>query len=255
MSFKSISRGWQGKQTSAFDDFRRQRKPVKNVIVRNGLKLHYDFSNGLCFPNTGTTAVDLSGSSNDGTLTNGPTYSTTNDGLLSFDGVNDFISATIINIASNGTISMWMRKTGTGSPDAGNIVDLAANVSAGGTNGWSLGVNTSANKLEFYIANNGGFGTGNQSTAVIANDRWYNVVATYNGANKILYVNGVQDSSFASTVNGTNTSTTWGIASRTAAAARRYFQGQIPQAAIYDRALTPSEIKANFDALKARFGV
>lgn len=41
------------------------------------------------YPETGTTWTDLSGNGNNGTLTNGPTYSS---GSIVFDGVNDFIT-------------------------------------------------------------------------------------------------------------------------------------------------------------------
>lgn len=254
MTTKSISRGWQGKQVSSFGNFRNYRKGGIQTpsIVTNNLQFYYNFGNGNCFPNTNTTVTDLSGQANNGTLTNGPTYSSTHNGIINFDGINDYILGPIKNIGSAGTLSVWFYKTGNGSPDLGNVVDLVANVALSGRFGWSLGINVNTNKLDFYIANNGSFGVENFSTEVIANNRWYNATATYDGSNKIIYINGKQDSSFASTVNGTNTADAWGFASRTSSP--RYFQGSIGQATIYDRALTSSEIWANFQATRTIYG-
>ena len=60
-------------------------------IVTDGLVLCYDAANDRSYPNTGTTWTDLAGSNN-GTLTNGPTFDTTNGGSIVFDGTNDRIS-------------------------------------------------------------------------------------------------------------------------------------------------------------------
>ena len=189
---------------------------------------------------------------NNGTLINGPTYSSANNGAIVFDGTNDYVSAPAINLTTAGTVSAWFYKTGTGTPDASNVVDLVSNVNSGGTAGWSFGLNVSTNKVDFYLANNGSFGVENFSTQTILNNTWYNVVVTYNGSNKIIYINGVQDSTFASSVNGTTT-TTWSIGARNTGA--RNFQGNISQALIYTRALSAAEISQNFNALASRFGL
>jgi len=50
--------------------------------------------------NRSTTILDLSGRSNNGTLTNGPLYNNDNGGSLVFDGVNDYVSVPNFNINS-----------------------------------------------------------------------------------------------------------------------------------------------------------
>ena len=56
----------------------------------SGLVAYYTFDEG-----SGTTADDSSGSGNNGTLVNGPTWNTADKkvgiGALSFDGVNDYV--------------------------------------------------------------------------------------------------------------------------------------------------------------------
>jgi len=51
-------------------------------VVTNGLVLALDAADTNSYPRTGTTWTDLSGNGNNGTLTNGPTFSTTNLGNL-----------------------------------------------------------------------------------------------------------------------------------------------------------------------------
>ncbi|MEK9696312.1 MAG: hypothetical protein VW270_11135, partial [Candidatus Poseidoniales archaeon] len=60
-------------------------------IVTDDLVLCYDAANNRSYPKTGTTWTDLAGS-NDGTLTNGPTFDTTNGGSIVFDGTNDRVA-------------------------------------------------------------------------------------------------------------------------------------------------------------------
>ena len=226
-----------------------------NRVVQSGLVLNLDAGVSASYPGSGTTWTNLLGAGNNGTFgasTAAPTYSSANGGAIVFDGTNDYVSAPAINLTTAGTISAWFFKTGTGTPDGGNVVDIFSNINTGGTNGWAFGLNTSTNKIDFYIANNGGFGVEDFSTQTISNNTWYNVVVTYNGSNKIIYINGVQDSTFASSVNGTTT-TTWSIGARNTGV--RNFQGNIPQVSIYNRALSAAEVAQNFSALRGRFGV
>ena len=219
----------------------------------NGFKLNFSDNSAATLYTLGADSrTDGALNGNNGTLTNGPTYSSANGGTIVFDGSNDWVSAPVIDIASAGTVSAWFYKTGTGNPDASNVVDLVSNINSSGSAGWSFGLNVSTNKVDFYIANNGGYGVENFSTQTISNNTWYNVVVTYNGSNKIIYINGTQDSTFSSSVNGTATTSAWSVGGRNTGA--RNFQGNIPQASIYNRVLSASEITQNYNALVGRFG-
>lgn len=222
-------------------------------IVLSGLIVYLDAAIPSSYSGSGTAWNDLSTAGNNATLINGPTFSSSNGGTIVFDGTNDYAQLPIINLAASGSVSLWFYKTGAGTP-SGNVVDLVANVTGDGFYGWSCGLNTSTNKLDFYIANSGAYGVENFSTASISNSTWYNVVFTYNGTNKVMYINGTQDSTFASAVTGTNTTTQWGIASRVQSPLR-VFQGNIPVVMLYNRALTSAEVLQNFNALKVRYGL
>ena len=59
-------------------------------------------------PGTSSTWTDLSGKGNNGTLTNGPTYSSNNGGYLDFDGSNDYVTLPELSIAGNEiTFTVW----------------------------------------------------------------------------------------------------------------------------------------------------
>ena len=60
-------------------------------VVTDGLVFHLDAANTKSYSGSGTTWTDLNSNYN-GTLTNGPAHSSTNSGILSFDGSNDYVT-------------------------------------------------------------------------------------------------------------------------------------------------------------------
>ena len=66
-------------------------------IVTDGLVLALDAGNAKSYPGSGTAWTDLSGNSNNGTLTNGSTYSSVDGGAIVFDGSDDYV------VSSNNT--------------------------------------------------------------------------------------------------------------------------------------------------------
>ena len=61
-------------------------------IVTDGLVLNLDAGYARSYPGSGTTWYDASGRGNNGTLVNGPTYSSANGGSIVFDGTNDYVT-------------------------------------------------------------------------------------------------------------------------------------------------------------------
>ena len=57
-------------------------------IVSDNLALHYDAGNTNSYPRSGTTWKDLKTNAN-ATLSNGPVFSSSYGGMMTFDGVND----------------------------------------------------------------------------------------------------------------------------------------------------------------------
>jgi len=92
-------------------------------IVTDGLVLALDAGNTKSYPGSGTTWFDRSGNARNGTLTNGPTFSSANGGSIVFDGVDDYVSCgnpSIFQI-NQGTISAWVKTSSPGSDYRGII--------------------------------------------------------------------------------------------------------------------------------------
>jgi uncharacterized delta-60 repeat protein len=74
-------------------------------IPNSGLVFHVDAADINSYVSGSTTWYNLAGTSN-GTLTNGPSYSINNKGILSFDGVDDYVSIPETDI-EDWTVSTW----------------------------------------------------------------------------------------------------------------------------------------------------
>lgn len=66
--------------------------PASSGLITSGLIVHLDASNTSSYPGSGTKWTDLTGNGNNGTLTNGPVYSSLAGGCIDCDGTNDFVS-------------------------------------------------------------------------------------------------------------------------------------------------------------------
>lgn len=59
-------------------------------IITDGLLLYLDAANEKSYPGSGTIWNDLSGNGNNGDLINNVVYDTENNGILLFDGTNEY---------------------------------------------------------------------------------------------------------------------------------------------------------------------
>jgi hypothetical protein len=220
-------------------------------IVTDGLVLCLDAGNSKSYPGTGTTWTDLSGNNNNGTLTNGPTFSGANKGSIVFDGSNDYVNAVTatslgINSVSTGfTISIWFKTSG------GVEYYLFDNFN--GSKDISLRVD--AGVLEVYMAATGvinavRFGSGYN------NNVWHNFTITWNGSNLLTaYANSISIGTNGTTLSGSfESNAAFRIGSRPVSPGA-FFAGNIAQVSVYNRALTAQEIQQNHNALKGRFGL
>jgi len=218
-----------------------------NTVV-SGLVLYYDTINIKSYPGSGTTINDISGNSNTGTLTNGPTF----DGnALVYDGTNDYTlvpSASSLNFGTGDfTISVWI-----------NFQDLVID---GNT---FISKDDLTNGFLFNINIDGlGFQTkaSNASTSIrydLANfniNNWYNITGVRKSNILYLYVNGVLTGSIA---ESTSSSTTSSANLRLAEGADTILEVcncKISAVQMYNRALTSSEIIQNFKGLAKRYNI
>jgi hypothetical protein len=81
-------------------------------IVTDSLVLNYDAANKNSYVGTGTSWANLQSTALTSTLTNGPTFTTDNDGMIVFDGTNDYTTGPDNAILDFGTdpftIECWI---------------------------------------------------------------------------------------------------------------------------------------------------
>jgi hypothetical protein len=217
----------------------------QNKIVTDGLVLCLDAADKKSYPGSGTTWFDRSGNGNNGTLVNGPTFSSINGGSVVFDGTNDYVDTSPI-IASNSffTISAWVYLAS----GAGNFPMIASVKSGGGIS--FFGIRIGSNGTVGFNLYLDGLQTANQNVPLI--NTWYNAVAVYDGSAKV-YVNSVLLSQSSA---GSSTGFPGGVwIGNGSLLGNSFWKGNIAQYSIYNRALTPQEITQNFNATRGRFAI
>jgi len=221
-------------------------------IVTDGLVLSLDAANTKSYTSGSTTWLDKSGNGNNGTLTNGPTFSSGNGGSIVFDGTDDFVlvntAASIPTGATARTVSIWFyTNPSTWTTDVNNLFSYGGNVTR-----TSFGIDFSTYPVMevWTYADDITFSTSFAQTG------WKNITVTYNGATTILvYENGsfTQTKTLGAVLNTTVTNV-W-IGSVNPAVTAGFFIGSIATTQIYNRALSASEIQQNYNATKTRFGL
>jgi len=229
------------------------------TIVTNGLVLALDAGDRNSYVSGSTTWIDLAGTNN-GTLTNGPTFNTGSGGSIVFDGVDDYVSLTNqiqFERTSSFSFNIWFNFTTSG------FMQLINNQNSGYV-GYELAKGFPIADAVYLVLGNPA--TSNYLLVSITNpltsNTWLNICSTYNGSSLAsgvaMYLNGttvgtttIQDAlgtqttiSNAPTLIGKRTPLTQGP-----------FKGNIASVQIYNRVLSPQEVLQNYNATKGRFGL
>lgn len=208
-------------------------------IVTNGLIYDLDGAVSRSYSGSGLTVYDAETNTIAGTLVNGVTYSTNNNGFFTFDGTNDYINAgndSSLQISS-GTISAWARAT---SPGGGYRGIIAKQYAYGMF--YVDGV---------FVAYDWQAASPRSSGINVADGAWKHLVLTFSGGAGTLYING--SSVLSAVYNISNNASNLFIGAE--ANAGQYAACNIAQALVYNRALSPSEILQNYNATKRRYGL
>ena len=215
---------------------------IKNVIGADNLVARW-----LLDETSGNTASDSSAYSHPGTLKGGTFSFSANTiagkigNALNFNGSTDYIEtpyASDLN-PSKFTCSFWVRLKG----GAGNFRSpvTSRNASAGLGEGYIFYA-SDANRWAFWLGTGTSMNQCIDNTANVTYSVWTFVAGSYNGSQQLLYVNGQQVNS--ATVGHTRNSTKplrIG-AGATEASPDFYFNGDIDDVRIYNRALSSAEI-------------
>ena len=217
-------------------------------IVTDGLVLCLDAGNTRSYPGSGTTWTDLSRNGNNGTLVNGVGFDGGNGGSLSFDGVNDYVSATSSDFAfgtADFTVEGWAYVT---SHINWRILATTRPTNGGYADAWHVGCN--ANGGIFLYSN--AFNLQSASNAVPVN-QWFHWCCTRSNSFTSLLIN--KNIVASGTVTNNYTRTVLGIGNFPVNIYEPW-SGYISSIRIYkNRALTASEIQQNFNALRGRYGI
>lgn len=221
---------------------------INGKIATDNLVLCYDFGNIKSYPGSGSTVTDLSRVGATGTLINTPTFSSTNGGQITLNGTTQYITSNRPSQLITGgpiTICIWVKWT-----TSVGIQALVDNNHSSG-NGFVMQErgDLGGDPTVFTTVP---AGTGIGSNVALGNGQWVLITGTNDTVASRLYINGNLNGSFTeaglSTVQPTLTMGYWqGVG--------RYLNGSIGSVRLYNRALTATEVKQNYDALKMRFGL
>jgi len=224
----------------------------------DGLVLCLDAANTNSYPGSGNTWTDMSGNGNDGTLTNGPTFSSDDGGSVVVDGSNDFIltpRVTGTGIASASVSwGIWVNPSST----SGNIMSMS---NSNPQTSWNMPpIAASGQKFRAKIWNNSIL----QSDTYNLN-QWYYLVLVFKYASsksdrgQFFYVNGELVGSQTNINYSASNSSAGNFMflgqSNPGANNTGMFTGKYSNFHIYNKALTETDVKQNYNALKSRFGV
>ena len=218
-------------------------------IVMNGLVLCLDAGNSKSYPGSGTTWTDLSGNGNTGTL-QGAGYNSANGGSISFDGTDDYVSFTSNpSLTNQMSAEVWVKLNDPQGVNASGLI-------LGRENSYRMLYSSSAIDWICATTNNGWYTTGTAITtgSVTPFSSTLHIVATYDGVNNKIYINGTLTTTGSSISGDVLTSGTYYLM-RTTAGNVDYGQGNIYSHKIYNRALTAAEVQQNFNALRGRFSI
>lgn len=215
-------------------------------VVSNGLTLRLDASNVSSYPGSGTIWTDLAGTAQNITLVGSPTYTSTAPSYFTFNGSSQYGTGGGAVLTSTAyTKSVWFYLNAYAD---NNLVSSAA----GGHFMFFSGAGSPSNKLSCGHANWANYGAFT-SVATFSLNTWYNATLTFNTTDgMVLYVNGVQDSTYTAnkTAHGGNSSTniaTFG--------GGNLLSGRIAKVYCYNRSLTAVEVLQNYNADKSKFGL
>ena len=216
----------------------------KAVIVTDGLIMHLDAANSSSYSGSGTTWSDLSGNGNDGTLTNGPTFSTDNGGAIVFDGSNDYVNTINLNSYTNLTIEMWIYE----GRDIANLSSGEADILTynGTGSGGSFTFSDNSFGVKFRTDGNGNAGRKVDITSVPAQNQWYRFCYIKNGS---LWLDETEYTNFSGSENTYNDLDI----GRSRTDINQFLNGKVSNVRVYNKSLSAAEVHQNYDALKLRF--
>lgn len=232
--------------------------------VMDNLSLYLDAANTRSYPGSGTAWTDLTANRTAATLTNGPTFTSSNGGAIVFDGTNDYASLpNVPALALSGTsfsIESWIYLTGYAAAYSGFYTGaIYSSTSTSSSNGGNFGLQftisgtvSSFTSLGIY-ANNGSISNGWSYSFNL--NTWYHIVMTHSSAGAwIPYINTVVQATYTKAGTWTDNFTA-AIGRNNQTNYNYYLPARVPIFKVYSAVLTADQVTQNYNATRARFGV
>ena len=204
-------------------------------IVTDGLVFCVDAASRRSYPGAGTTWTDLTANKNNGTLINSPSFNSANGGSIVFDGTDDKVLFSEINLQTTFTACIFVKF------DPGSSYDAVVIGHSGGQ--YILFVYNST----LIYTKDGPYDS--TSSASLSSDTWHSLTITRNGTSVNWFQDGVNIG------NGTIGSSDMGFTALGSYSDNSNYvlNGNIASMQLYNRVLTDEEIKQNYLATKGRF--
>jgi hypothetical protein len=221
-------------------------------IVTSGMVLNLDAGFVSSYPTSATTWYDLSYSGYNGTLVNGPTFSSLSGGSIVFDGTNDYVdlgNPDLYKFTTNFSISAWALYS--------QIKINWPAIIAKGDYAYRISANVDGTKFHFGINNSPTTAIFFDSTINFELNKWYYITLTFTDIKLTGYVNGIESGnvSFASPTSCYNNPYNVRLGSNEQGSGGRFWPGRISGVQFYNRVLSAQEVLQNFNALRGRYGV
>jgi hypothetical protein len=230
--------------------------PTTVISIPAGAFLYSDPNNSSSYPGSGTTVFDLSGNGNNGTLINGPTYTSGTPSYFNLDGSNDWIGwGDIGDTYGSFTALEWVYlDTLTGER---SMISKWSDTS--NQRSWMVVKQDDTGLLQAFFDRSGDFSNQrsiNASGAAMTTGVWYLVAITYDSTNGNcqLWRNNVSQgtATFSGAGNLFNSSSPLQTGAQGEPA--RFFDGRLGQFAIYKSVLSTDDLTQFYNATKTIYG-
>ena len=226
--------------------------PVGPPSLSSTLVLDLDAGNSASYAGTGTTWTDLSGKGNHGTLVNGVTYNSANQGYLVFNGNGPYVSlpkSTDFDFNTGDfTVENWIYMTST------NASSVYISLNVVGSSYAAFRMEHSNDRL--YLSHSyDGTSYVNAGNFAFTRNAWQHIVVSRIAGSAVVYVNGVSKLTYSlpgSLLAQQNSR----IGDFYGSNGYYSFSGNIATTKIFKgKGLTSTEVLTNFNLTKSRFGL
>ena len=224
-------------------------------IIQDGLVLCLDAGSKRSYPGTGTTWTDLVTASQ-ASLVNGAYFSNNNNGVISFDGTNDYVNMGIKASDFHGsdgsssvfTTSFFINVSPSFTGSSYTSFTLIGN-SAGSSGRWILYLNIIDSKL--YVGYSfGNLNNSGSTNTLVSHGQWHLLTYSYGDGSLKIYLDGVLSDTISISSFTPNSVNNIYLGSH---ASNIYFMGDIASVTSYSRVLSADEIRQNYLSTKERF--